>query len=310
MCLLFTALFSCENKEDKGGEGGYLFAHMRSTDYGSLYYSVSRDGKNWVQLNDSSRVDSIYRGHPDICKGADGVYYMIGAEKSPAKAVLWKSEDLVSWSLNRALPNSLFLDNGTGHTANPAWYGAPKLFFDEASMNYLLTWHAPKNGIAGGDDWWRSMRTFYTLTPDFESFTKPERLFNFHGDDENMATIDAIIRKVGSTYYAIIKDERWPEDTPKGKTIRIARSAHLTGPYNNPGIPLTPNWYEAPSVVPKLNGKGWNIYAENYPNRYVLFEADSLNGSWTAAETNLEGVRHGCIILIDENQYQTLTTRF
>ncbi len=310
ICFFLAALHSCENTEKPNGEGGYLFAHMRSTDYGSLYYSISRDGKNWEQLNDSSRVDSLYRGHPDICKGADGNYYMIGAEQSPDRPALWSSKDLVTWRLEKHLPESLFLDNGTGHTANPAWFGAPKLFYDENSGNYLLSWHAPKNGIEAGDNWWKSMRTFYTLTPDFASFTTPERLFHFTEKDENMATIDAIVRKVGSTYFAIIKDERWPEDTPNGKTIRIATSAQLVGPYRNPGRPQTPNWYEAPSVVPKLNGNGWNIYAESYPSRYILFEADSLHGSWTAVDTNLEGVRHGCVLRINEAQYHTLTTQF
>ena len=306
ICLFFTA---CK-KQDTGETGGYLFAHMLTSDYGRLYYSISRDGRNWELLHDSLRVDSLYRGHPDICQGADGAYYMIGAEKSPARPVLWKSKDLVSWKVERKLPVSLFLDNHTGHTANSAWYGAPKLFFDEASDHFMITWHAPKNGVARGDDWWRSMRTFYTLTRDFEKFTEPERLFYFRGSDKNMATIDAVIRKAGTGYYAIIKDERWPQDTPVGKTIRMASSASLTGPYSDPGVPVTPSWHEAPTVVPRIGGKGWNMYVESYPERYVLYTADSLNGSWSAVETNLEGVRHGCVLRINEQQYKTLKTRF
>lgn len=306
ICLLITAHNSCVNPS----KGGYLFAHMLASDYGHLYYSISRDGQNWILLNDSKRIDPIYRGHPDICMGADGYYYMIGAEKSPANPVLWRSEDLVSWIVARHLPDSLFIGNTTGYNANQAWYGAPKMFFDEASMNYLITWHAPETDIDSGDEMWKSMRTFYTLSPDFERFTKPQRLFNFDDSDEDMATIDVIIRKAGSTYFAIIKDERWPEDTRTGKTIRIALSANLTGPYGEPGSPVTPAWFEAPSIVPSPNGRGWYMYAENYPNRYMLFQTDSLLGTWSAIDINLEGVRHGCVIRINEDQYSTLTSAF
>ncbi len=56
----------------------YLFAHMTHKDYGRLYYSVSLDGLHWVSLNRGKRVVEQYQGHPDICKGHDGRYYMAG----------------------------------------------------------------------------------------------------------------------------------------------------------------------------------------------------------------------------------------
>ena len=83
-------------------------------------------------------------------------------------------------------------------------------------------------------DDWDSMRTLYVLTKDFETYTEPQKLFNFTGTDENMAIIDAIIRKVNGVYYAILKDERDPAVAPEtGKTVRIATSSNLTGPYTN-----------------------------------------------------------------------------
>lgn len=56
-------------------------------------------------------------------------------------------------------------------------------------------------------DDWDSMRTLYVLTKDFETYTEPQKLFNFTGADENMAIIVAIIRKVNGVYYAILKDD-------------------------------------------------------------------------------------------------------
>jgi hypothetical protein len=284
---------------------------MLTNDYGSLYYSISRDGLNWELLNKGKKIDSIYRGHPDICEGEDGHYYMIGVEGFSGDLILWRSNDLVSWSKERDLPKSAFLDNNPGFLTNQHWYGAPKMYFDEASMYYIITWHASKAGIDEGDEKWKSMRTFYILSSDFEKFTQPMRLFDFDGDDDKeMATIDVIIRKVGSIYYAIIKDERWPEDSYTGKTIRISTSENLTGPFSNPGPPITPSWFEAPTLVPKLNNSGWYLYAESYPDKYKLFEADSINGSWSPVKLNLEGARHGCVLQIDENQFNKIMSTY
>jgi hypothetical protein len=57
---------------------GYLFAHMTKDDYGRSYYSISEDGMHWRLLNDDKRVAPEYRGHPDIIKGHDGRYYLLG----------------------------------------------------------------------------------------------------------------------------------------------------------------------------------------------------------------------------------------
>ena len=66
-----------ENPEDAKNQA-YLFAHMTHQDYGRLYYSVSLDGLNWNSLNGKKRVFDEYKGHPDICKGHDGKYYIAG----------------------------------------------------------------------------------------------------------------------------------------------------------------------------------------------------------------------------------------
>lgn len=289
---------------------GYLFAHMMKDDYGSLYYSVSRDGLNWRLLNHGRRIDSNYRGHPDICRGRDGEYYMIGVDGAALKPVLWRSDDLVTWEVHRIIPETVFQDN-PGYIAFPAWYGAPKMFYDEATDQYVVTWHAQREGTGNGRERWISMRTFYMLSTDLEDFTKPARLFDFDVEaDREMATIDVILRKNGEGYFALIKDERWPEDCETGKTIRISFSENLTGPYSNPGPPITPSWYEAPSIVPGKGNNKWFMYAENYPHRYTLFTADSLNGSWSARDIQMENVRHGCVIRVNAKQFNELVSSF
>lgn len=296
-----------KTRQDSLGKGGYLFAHMTTDEYGRLYYSLSRDGLHWKLLNSGRKISLEYRGHPDICKGGDDTYYMIGIEEGSYEPVLWRSDSLINWRKEKYLPGSVFLDSTPGYQANVLWYGAPKMFYDEASMQYIISWHAPEKGIEGGKKMWESMRTFYILTSDFKTFTKARRLFEFEEEaDREMATIDVVIRESEGIYYAVIKDERWPETSNTGKTIRISTSADLTGPYSDPGPPVTPSWFEAPSIVSKINDHGWFLYAESYPNRYMLFKADSLSGYWSPVDCNLEKVRHGCVVSIDEELFENL----
>lgn len=291
--------------------GGYLFAHMTKSDYGSLYYSISKDGIHWKALNNGKKIHQYYRGHPDIAMGRNGDYYMIGFKGDAEEPILWKSGDLISWSIERKIPKSIFLDT-PGYFANAGWLGAPKLFYDKDSDQYMICWHAQKKGTGGGRERWKSMRTFYILSQDLKTFSSPLRMFDFDTKaDQQMATIDVIIRKYEHGYFAVIKDERWPEESETGKTIRLSFSENLTGPYSNPGPPITPSWFEAPAVVPGRDGVNWYLYAENYPNRYHLFKADSLNGDWgKPVDINMDGVRHGCVIMINGNQYNHLLSKF
>jgi hypothetical protein len=305
---LFCLFAGCIDNQDE--IGGYLFAHMMKDDYGSLYYSISRDGSNWVLLNEGKRIHSIYRGHPDICRGRNGEYYMIGVEAETLVPILWSSDDLLHWEVQKRLKKQIFQDNTSGFNANPSWWGAPKMYFDENSDHYLISWHASRVGTGNGRERWKSMRTFYILSHDLENFTTPARLFNFDSEaDRSMATIDVIIRRYREGYFALIKDERWPEDIKTGKTIRMSFSENLTGPYSNPGPPVTPSWYEAPSIVPGKNG-GWIMYAENYPHRYSVFYTDSLNGTWQQSEIKLPDVRHGCVVPISSGQYERLLSLY
>lgn len=290
---------------------GYLFAHMTSDDYGRLYYSISEDGLNWTLLNNGERINEKYRGHPDICQGHDGRYYMIGVEENTGRLILWVSTNLADWVEDRDLPRSVFEKN-LGHQANASWYGAPKMFYDEATQKYIITWHCPQEGVRRDDpaNYWCSMRTFYVTTSDFESFTSAQRLLPYE-----FGTIDVIIRKEGDLYYAIIKDEcEASAEWPTGKSVRVCVSHQLKGPYSYPGEKASPNYREAPTVIPKKDGTGWLMYFEQYPGvQYEAAQAPSLMGPWCDVYTMRikmpEGNRHGCMIPLSKEQFmQVLNT--
>ena len=118
--------------------------------------------------------------------GAYGVY----------AALITRSEDLVTWT-SAPLDEMIFNRSNAQGFYTTYYWGAPKMFYDKDRGQYIISWHACND--PDKDDW-DSMRTLYVLTKDFETYTEPQKLFNFTGADENMAIIDAIIRKVNGKH--------------------------------------------------------------------------------------------------------------
>ncbi len=137
-CGLLGRADAGEPAERPPRHAAYLFAHMMKDDYRRLYYSVSRDALHWRLLNGGKRIlGEQYRGHPDICCGHDGRYYLIGNHSKNVEIGLWVSDDLVRWAKLR----DFFPDISKTPDFAPAlrYHGAPKIFFDEASSQYLIT---------------------------------------------------------------------------------------------------------------------------------------------------------------------------
>lgn len=305
---------------EKPAHEAYLFAHMMHGDYWRLYYSVSLDGLHWEMLNKSNRVFADYRGHADITKGHDGRYYLVGNRGDERPDInFWVSDNLISWkSYGEYRPDLAHVPDYPGTLPR---IGAPKLFFDAASGNYLLTWHTTHD--LGKTDlpepYWAGQRTLYALSKDLKTFSDPPRkLFGF-----DMATIDTSVRKVGEHYYAIFKDERYPTlDWVTGKTIRLSRADSLVGPYSPPGPPLSPNFREAPMLIPSPDGKAWYLYYEQYPGvSYGLSVAASLEGPWFQVSGATyygdwdkyvvpKKARHGCMLPISRKEYDALVAAF
>jgi hypothetical protein len=278
------------------GAGGYLFAHMTKEDYGRLYYSISKDALHWTLLNDGRRVWEDYRGHPDICRGHDGRYYMTGGSGT---VTLWVSDKLVSWSKLLEFDPDVY--KTPDFEPQEKTHGAPKIYYDEDTAQYLITWHASQNKKLREEPehYWSGQRTLYITSKDLETFTEPKRLFQY-----DMATIDVIVRKIRDRYYAIIKDERYPSfEWPTGKSIRLASSASLTGPWTDPSSPISPNFREAPTLIRRPDDTGWYLYYEQYPGiQYGLSTAPEIDGPWydvyIMKYSVPQNARHGCMIEI------------
>lgn len=298
----------------------YLFAHMTHSDYGRLYYSVSVDGLHWFRLNQGERVFNEYQGHPDITRGPDGTYYIAGNTSDASPDInIWRSQDLITWQKHSVYRPKLSATPNYSHALQRI--GAPKLFYDEASEQFVMTWHTPH--LEGTDDdperYWNSQRTLYVTSKDLTHFDAPPKMLF----DWDIGTIDVFIRHAEGQYWSIIKDERYPTlDWVTGKTIRIANADNLLGPYTELSTPISPNFREAPMLIPSPNGKAWYMYYEQYPGvSYGLSVADSLKGPWYQISGYTffadwdkysipAKVRHGAMITITKSQYNQLVEHF
>ncbi len=333
-CILIAA---CEEKEtpDSGyvpgvggassitpdGNGGYLFAHTGNKNglgYYDMYYAISRDGVNWVKLFDGAKALPTYYGFPYITKDDKGIWYLIGTSKgaTPHYPIVWKSDDLINWTKIKDFDKSI-MDLPEKYENDTNSYGAAKIFFDPVNRKFMITWHANLKDYKSNDDKWRSMRTFYILTEDFNTFTKAELLLDdFTGYDAEMAQIDANIHYDEATgyYYCVVKDERWQGDSGVGnnfKAPRICRSKNLTGPYTDLSGALTANWREAPTITRSLDGKWWYLYVEDYTTTtYRLYRSRDIANQekWEKVTTMTppDNCRHGCVVTVDESIFKKL----
>ena len=340
IAILFSclSLSSCSEKETPGspggyipgigtggniaqdGNGGYLFAHTGNKNgkgYYYMYYAISRDGINWTKLFKGDKALPTYYGFPYITKDDNGVWYLIGTSQgaTPHYPIVWKSTDLITWRKIKDFDSAIMkLPEEYENDTNS--YGAMKIFFDPVSRKFMITWHASLKGKSG-DNKWRSMRTFYILTEDFNAFTKAELLLDdFTGYDEDMAQIDANIHYDEQTqyYYCVVKDERWQGDNGVGnnfKAPRICRSENLTGPYKDLSGALTNNWREAPTLTRSLDGNWWYLYVEDYTKTtYKLYRSRDIakQSKWEKVTTMTppDNCRHGCVVTVDETIFKEL----
>lgn len=172
-----------------------------------MYYSVSLDGLHWHSLNGKKEFSKSIKAIPTFVKDTtEGTTLLVTPVIHHRISNIWVSDDLIIWEkFNTFTPD---LKSTPDYSYALQRIGAPKLFFDESSRQYVLTWHTPHKESTKEDPegYWASQRTLYVLSKDLKTFSDhPTRLF-----DWNMGTIDVFIRKIGNQYYAVLKDETYP----------------------------------------------------------------------------------------------------
>ncbi|HSI82320.1 MAG TPA: glycoside hydrolase family 43 protein, partial [Candidatus Methylacidiphilales bacterium] len=252
-CASFAALFFAFGSAESDAAptapaseptNAYLLVHFtgESPRGEQIYFSVSEDGLDWTDLNNSEPVLVSTLGDkgvrdPAIVRSPDGKkFYLLATDlrianrkgwgaaraQGSTSLVIWESTDLVNWSEPRMVDVASAIPE-----AGCAW--APEAIYDESTGDYFVYWTtlSPRNGVREG-------RIYYARTKDFRTFTPPELYIERNGSGVNAGDIidTQIIEVKGQKhrYYRFSRDTQITlegADSLTGSWERIGDITHL-----------------------------------------------------------------------------------
>lgn len=290
---------------------GYLFAHFigEQKDGEQIYFSISRDGLHWKDLNGGQAVLRSEIGEkgardPFLIRTPDKFYLIAtdlrieagkgweAAQYSGSRDILvWESENLAQWQ------------GPTAHTVGIEGAGcvwAPEAIYDEEKEAILVFWASMVE---------RKQRIYAAYTKDFKSFTEP---FLFLEKENHV--IDSTIIRTEEGYYRYTKDETVknicvdfsktlrPEDF---KEIQSATLDELFG-------------VEGPEIFRFNDREEWCLMVDRFATGkgYLPLVTKQLadGGFKILSDSEFDmGVtkkRHGGIIPITEQEYRILVEKY
>ena len=239
-----------ENLKEKASPDGlvpqkvFLFSYFTDRDHEGLHLAWSEDGYQWDPLNSGLSIYSPPMGgntlmrDPCLLRGPDGIFRMVWTCAWGGNAIGYaESKDLIHWSEGRALPVMADETNVVN-----CW--APEVYWDRKRSEYLIIWASAVTNrfpeTLTQSDQLGNQRIYFTTTKDFQTFT-PTKLFY----DPGFALIDPTLIERQGTYYLIFKDET---TKPMRKSLRVAESDDMRGPFRAPSESFSPQWVEGPAV--------------------------------------------------------------
>ena len=279
-----------------------------------LHYAFSHDGRNWTALNDNEPVWDGHARDPFINRGPDGLWRILstGGGRAGDRAIAGPSclyitsPDLINFQVEGPLTLMRDVRNDEGALSRNIW--APEWFYDDTTGEYMLFWSSSFE-----DAGWKKSRLWYCKTLDWNTFTPAQPLF-----EPPYSVIDGTLIKHDGVYYLFHKEEEFGEITGERRSIRLATSKNLTGPYVNFEGPmnqgqLVPVITEGPSVVkdPVIPGGWLLLYDFCMSNGYgVSTSSDLFN--WTI-EKNVSfppDSRHGCVVILKPEEARKILQTF
>lgn len=321
-------------KMKTGYSGAYLFVHfigMEKTPlHEQVYFSISKDGRNWDILNGGkpvlvSNVGEQGARDPFIQRSPDGGMFFIiatdlsifhrmqkqsekiawsqctnGCADNPnpgsRSMIVWKSEDLLSWSkaeLVKIAPDR----------AGCFW--APKSVWDRKKKKYMVM-----GASKMPQDNYGWLRLYRCYTEDFKTFSPVELYIDFSSNTmapwERKHIFDCTIMENKEKYYRIYKTDRIQidmADSLDGKWSQIETNIHV----------IAPN-HEGPAACRENGKESWLLMLDNLSTRggYQLFTTDCLQGGRFYIDDNKVSFpgkvkyRHGSILPITEEEFVRL----
>ncbi|MDD2973215.1 MAG: Ig-like domain-containing protein, partial [Lachnospiraceae bacterium] len=320
----------------------YLFAYFTG-DGGAqteqIYFSTSKDGLYWDQMNDGNPVLKSTMGDkgvrdPFIIRSPEGdKFYLIATDLRIASGagwgaaqtagsqyiMVWESTDCVNWGEQRMCKVAM-------DTAGCTW--APEAFYDDETGEYVVFWASKVS-----DDNYSTHQIYYAATRDFYHFSEPKvwiTLYNTSGD--MLSIIDTSVIAVTDdsgkkTYYRFSKNE---SSTPisssepnGGKYTIMEKSDSLMGEWTRMDSDFlldSSNQYREGGTCFKFNGEDkWCLLLDNFGGGgyYPCVTTDLGTGEFTKLSseeysfTISDGViRHGTVIGLTEEEYKAVMTKW
>lgn len=303
----------------------FLFVHFRektTPDGEQVYFALSRDGLNWIAVNEGKPVLWSYYGskgvrdHTIIWDANASKYHIISTDLSLAYGMRneyhgswqaikengskylshWSSDNLLTWSKQELIRLG---------TDEMGCLWAPDIIYDKVSDDYVLHWSSSYK-----ENNYTDMCIFYSRTKDFILFSTPEVLYKRDGS----SVIDSAIYAEDDAYYLFVKSDRNPE-----RNIML-KSTAVTGPYEEVDAfveataDLESGLYEGLTSVQLEDGR-WAMFLDYYGVRgegqgYIPFIADNLKeANFKRSDENFSfpyGLKHGTILRISDEDYDSI----
>jgi hypothetical protein len=302
---LLVALLSLCSEASAATYSAYVMGYFKESPNGSsnsprLHLAISKDGYEWLPLNQNNFVVQPAMGtkalrDPFFYRMPDGSFTIVATDNWNSEYIhIWSSPDLRTFTDER-----LVRMNTTGMHS---W--APEVFWDEGRKQHAIIW-------SGNTD---RNRIYVSYTTDFKTVTTPVVFF-----DPGFPVIDGHMEVGIDGYnYMYFKDERdWKLYGTRSTTL-AARSFDANKFTTGHGAPFNGSHTEAPILIRRLDGKGWQLWGDSYnPINAVFYswEADNLfTKTWTALGrrdyTAPPNAKHATIVPITSQEYDALLTKW
>ncbi|GAB3698969.1 glycoside hydrolase family 43 protein [Spirosoma flavus] len=278
-----------------------------------LHIALSSDGRHWTPLNDNKPVWEHHVRDPYVRRGPDGVWRILSTgggrandrEKVGPSCLYITSKDLITWQVEGNLPLMKDVRSDSGTLARNIW--APEWFFDDRTNEYVLIWSSSFK-----DAGWKESRLWSCRTRDWKTFTPANVFFA-----PPYSVIDGTLLKEKGTYYLFHKEEEFGAKTGERRSIRLATSKNLEGPYSVVEGPLNkgqivPVITEGPTAIKDPVKPGWLLlYDYCMTNRFgASYSPDLIH--WTVEDdVNFPSeARHGCISMLTSDEAKALVRAY
>lgn len=293
---------------------GYLFVHFigEQENGEQIYFSVSKDGLHWRDLNGGKPVLYSTKGEQGVRdpfpvrNPIDGKFYLIATdlriqagkgwraaqEQGSRDLMVWESPDLIHWSEQWACRVGL-------EEAGCVW--APEAVYDREREAFLVFFASM---IKGEGEKAGKQRIYAAYTRDFRKFSE-----TFLYMERENHVIDTTILESGGIFYRISKDET-------EKVLILEQADSLLGKFTRIQSPTLDalKGVEGPEGYLLPDGNTWCLIADRFAEGkgYLPMLTNDLSSGYFRIlepdqyDMGLTRKRHGGILAITDEEWKRL----